>query len=266
MSRACDCIDKSVYPAGSFHGWHDEFIRDVFPSWDVLDPRENRQGAIAKLVEDDMGGVRKADALFCKLPKGKNLPVMTYAELGSARILGKPIILVDENEEKELVIHNLASEVFKDYKQGVGYLLRGDFELTGKDLVERPATNPVKKIAFAGDFYLASKNLKGKEQVYPNLLKLGDLAEADLLAVSFERGKRDKKAIAFMGAAYALGIPVILHELNPAIYPPLAGLARRIFSGEEGREIMTNYVTKIETNDINVEASFYKNLCEKFNS
>lgn len=265
MVNANEYSDRAVYPAGSFHGWQDEFVRDVSSTWKILDPRDNRQGAIAKLVGDDMGGVRKADAIFCKLPKGKNLPVMTYAEIGSARVLGKPIILVDENETRELVIHNLASVVFGDYSKGRDYLIRGDFELTGKDLIERPATNPVKKVAFAGDFSLKYAGYI-KEVVYPNLLMLQDLAEADLLAVSFEREKRDKDAIAFMGAAYTLGIPIILNDPNPIIYPPLAGLARRIFTGEQGRQIMTEYLMKIESNDINHEAAVMYDLFKKFKS
>jgi hypothetical protein len=264
MIRACDSVIKTVYPAGRFHGWQDEFVRDVFPTWDVLDPRNNRQGAIAKLVEDDMGGVKKADAIFCRLPAGKSLPVMGYAEIGSARVMGKPIILVDENETRELIIHNLASEVFKNYKDGLGYLMRGNFELTNKDISERDAVNPVNKIAFAGDITIPRK--LNKEIVYPNILKLEDLAEADLLAVSFESEKRDPKALAIMGAAYTLGIPIALYDANPIIYPPLAGLARRIFTGDKGRKAIVEYLKAIQSNDINSEAVVMYNLFKKFNN
>ena len=264
MTRACDSIGKTVYPAGRFHGWQDEFVRDVFPTWDVLDPRNNRQGAIAKLVEDDMSGVKKADAIFCRLPAGKSLPVMTYAEIGSARVMGKPIILVDENETRELIIHNLASEVFKNYKDGLGYLMRGNFELTEKNISERDAVNPVNKIAFAGDISIPRKF--NKEIVYPNILKLEDLAEADLLAVSFESEKKDPKALALMGVAYTLGIPIILHDSNPLVYPPLAGLARRIFVGDKGREAVKEYLMKIQINHVDIESKLYIDLSKKFNN
>jgi hypothetical protein len=269
--RAYSQKDKSVYPAGSFYGWQNDFIRDVSSAWKILDPRDHRQGAIAKLVEDDMGGVKKANAIFCKLPMGKSLPTMTYAELGSARVQLKPVILVDENEKKDPIINWLSSNAFSKYEEGIEFLLHGDFELTNRESQERPATNPVKRIAFSGNFsplffqpFLG--NSTGKKYFNAKIFDIEELEKADLLAVSFERGNRNKEAIAIMGAAYTLGIPIALHEPNPIVYPPLAGLARRIFTGEQGLEMLGDYLAKIQTNDIDQEAVLMYDLFKKYNS
>ena len=266
MIRAYALKNKSVYPAGSFHGWQDQFIQDVSSKWQILDPREHRQGAIAKLVEDDMGGVKNSNAVFCYLPRGKRLPTFTYAETTAAHLLGKHVILVDENESPEPVIHSLPQICFNNYSKGIEYLMEADFDVRDNLITEKPATNDVKKLALVGNFDTNSSIYGGKEVEIQNIKNLHQLASFDLMAVAFTRGNRPKEAVALMGAAYTLGVPIILHEPNPVLYPPLIGLTRRVFVGDEGKDAFNKYLNNIRSNNVEHEAKIMYDLFQEFKS
>ena len=90
--------------------------------------------------------------------------------------------------------------------------------------------------------------------------------DTDLLIVNFERGKRPRKNIFLMGVAHASETPIIMCTANPIIYPPLAGLARRIFAGSERFGILRDYLRQITSNDVNSEAKVMYELFRKYNS
>jgi len=260
-----------IYLAGSFHDWRDKIIK-ALPEYDFADPRNNRQNAIAKLVEDDIKNASECLITFAYFPKGKSRPTMTYAEMGAARANGNYIIYVDENEEKDSLIEKVASVNFSKLNDATAYLKKQEpsFELIkiSERLKERDQIN----IALFGNIPRNISNLSLEKKnliVYDvddldNLKNFGE--DIDLTVINFDKGLREKHAVFYMGISYALDIPIILSTGNPIVYPPLAGLARRIFTGEFRAEILEDYLTNLSSLEISEEAKVMYGLFEKYRS
>jgi len=91
--------------------------------------------------------------------------------------------------------------------------------------------------------------------------------KVDLLVTNFKPGSHyDPKTLFFMGVAYATKIPIISIEGNDFPYPPLLGLARRVFTGEKRFEILEEYLKNLKSQHIEDEALVCYNLFKKFNS
>ncbi len=100
--------------------------------------------------------------------------------------------------------------------------------------------------------------------MYGSFSNLKNFGNVDLTVAHFpEGGNRDKKAILFMGMSYALKIPIVMIEENPIIYPPLAGLPRRIFTK---KEIALDYLIRLESQEIQDEAKVMYSLFQKYKS
>jgi len=282
-----------IYLAGSFYDWRDK-VKRAMPSQKVADPRDSPQNSIADLVSNDMNEAERCSKMLIGLPKGKSLPTMTYAEAGAAYYSGNKVYVVDENEEKEPLLNALACRRFSNFDDAIKTLRRigyyeeeklySDRTLRDEEKKEREdeedearrasyedcAKRDVKKILLLGDFLEPPSKFwnTGKEIAFK--YEFADIPQFnqnnDLLVINFNRGKREKKDIFFMGVAYAAGVPIVMNEANPIIYPPLAGLARRIFTGPERFDILKDYLTEVKSNDINSEAKVMYGLFQKYKS
>ena len=259
----------STYLAGSYHDWRDRVIASL-PGHSFSDPKNHRQSAIAKLVEDDMAEAMLCWRMLVGFPKGKSLGTMTYAEIGASRVAGNYIIGVDENEVKEPTLKAVADVHFSSFEEAIEHL---------RNLKNIPETNKIKEDQRKplGDVHnvlilgsVPEQVMSSKEKAYISDFQVADInnlgKSIDLVVVNFERGIRPKEHILCMGAAYSADIPIVLCEASPIIYPPLAGLARRIFSGPERMDILKDYLEGIKSNDINLEAKIMYELFKKYKS
>jgi len=257
-----------TYLAGSYHDWRDRVIAS-FPDHNFSDPKNHRQSAIAKLVEDDMAEAMLCRRMFVGFPKGKSLGTMTYAEIGASRIAGNYIIGVDENETKEPTLKFIANAHFSSFEEGVEHLrnLQNTPQADIQENFKKPL-GMVHDVLVLGE--VPKQVMDSKEKCYIKNFQFADISHLtksiDLVVVNFERGVRPKEHILFMGAAYSADIPIILCEASPIIYPPLAGLSRRIFSGPERMDILKDYLEGITSNDINSEAKVMYDLFKKYHS
>lgn len=258
-----------IYPAGSFFGWRDEFM-DRLTDFDFKDPRQHRQHAIAKLVEDDMNSAQECPILLAYFPKEKSRGTMTYAEIGASRAKGNCIITIDENTQDPL-FEKVASHTFNNKEQAFELLIKGQYK--SKFLPIKPQPEEIcKNVLFVGDTEqirdVINKTRKIKNcHVGYDATQLNNFSkDVDVTVVNFEGQKRSREAIFYMGLSYALDIPVILSTKNPIVYPPLAGLARRLFTTEKKNDILKEYLTKLTSQNINSEAKIMYNLFDKFKS
>ncbi len=258
-----------IYPAGSFFGWRDEFI-DKLADFDFLDPRQHRQHAIAKLVEDDMNAAQKCPILLAYFPKGKSRGTMTYAEIGASRAKGNCIITIDENIPGPL-FEKVASHTFNNKEQAFELLRKGEYQ--SKFLPIKPQPEEIcKNVLFVGDTEqiqdVINETRKTKTcHVGYDATQLDNFSKGvDVTVVNLEKQKRNREAIFYMGLSYALDIPVILSTKNPIVYPPLAGLARRIFTTRRKNEILKDYLSELYLQNIASEAKIMYNLFDSYKS
>ena len=266
---------EKIYLAGAFSDWRDKIIQSL-PKFQFADPRNNRQNAVAKLVEDDMNNACQCPILFGCFPEGHARGTMTYAEIGASKVSGNYIIIVDENKEKDGLIKEVASEELNSLEEGIEFL-------RGKDYVFIPSKQiRVKKekakgldILLVGDTAKIEKldvDGKGIEKRIKTIpagkywTSEKDFEEIDLMIVNFPRGARDKKAVFYMGICYTLDIPIIMVESNPIVYPPLGGLAKRVFVGPEREIILQDYLSQLDSIEIEKEAPVMYNLFKKYDS
>ncbi|MBU0959533.1 MAG: hypothetical protein KKB31_06310 [Nanoarchaeota archaeon] len=262
-------IKPTIYPAGSFSSnWRDSF-KTALPNFHFSDPRNHRQHAIAKLVEDDMNASQGCNVLLAYFQKGYQRGTMTYAEIGAARARGIPIITVDEDSQEPLFL-SVASYAFSDKEKAFKLLRSGEYESKFSPIKQLPE-EICKKVLFVG-------NLENFSQIIQEIRKtktcltsydstnLDDFArDVDILVVNFNSGERNREAIFYMGICYALDIPVILCTGNQIVYPPLAGIARRIFPGPNRGAILVDYLNNLNKQDIQSEAQIYYALEKKYN-
>jgi hypothetical protein len=260
---------NSTYLAGSYHDWRDRVVASL-PGHNFSDPKNHRQSAIAKLVEDDMTEAMLCRRLFVGFPKGKSLGTMTYAEIGASKTAGNYIIGVDENEVKEPTLKFIADAHFSSFEEGIAHLKNFPDIYEKNDNLDRSKKplGEVHNVLILGQ--VPEQVTSSKEKTYFVDFQATDLnslgSGIDLVVVNFERGIRPKEHILCMGAAYSADIPIILCEASPIIYPPLAGLARRIFSGSERFDILGDYLEGIKSNEIGSEAKVMYELFKKYQS
>jgi len=111
-----------------------------------------------------------------------------------------------------------------------------------------------------------SGQVKKRSMIESDLESLEDFGSVDLTVVGFPRGTRDKKSVFFMGLSYALETPVVMIEKNPILYPPLVGMVRRIFVGDEGEKTVVEYLSQLSCQDISIEAKVMYGLFKKHRS
>ena len=261
---------KKIYLAGSFFGFRDKIISELGYKYEFADPRKNRQHSIATLVVDDMGKAKECPIMLACFPKGNSRGTMTYAEIGGSRAEGNHIIIADETDKRDQFLDDISDYKPNSIEVAINFLKENN---PGRD-PSRAITKKQNKDNKLRIFLATNINyFKEIEQVYQNENKilmygsfenLKDFGNVDLTVAHFPKGgNRDKKAILFMGMSYALKIPVVMIEENPIIYPPLAGLPRRIFTK---KEIALDYLLRLDSQEIQDEAKVMYSLFQKYNS
>jgi len=197
---------------------------------------------------------------------------MSYAELGAAWASGNCIVSVDENDERDEIVRNIARLSGGTFEDATKFLnLEGVYGKQGQlDIRDRTESkDPYREVLFTGGSYPGGivKKVLGtgrRVMVDPEPKYFEPVSkDVDLIVTNFENG-HDKTGLFFMGVGYALKIPVIMLEGNSVPYPPLLGLARRVMVGEKRFEQLDYYLENLESQHISDEAVIYYNLMKKF--
>lgn len=258
-----------IYLAGSFYDFRDKIISEL-PELTFDDPRKNRQYCISATVEDDMKKASKDKVLLACFPKGKSRGTMTYAEIGASRAKGNFVMIADENEEKDELLSDIADVNFDSINEAISYLKKENNDLKSyyDPVAPLKKLGDIETIVFAGNKKQLEKlNLPKFAYSLDNLFDPGHyplscLENVDLTIAHFpKKGDWDRKQIFFMGASYALQIPVILLDEKEVPYPPLLGLARRVFTTKRS---LRDYIGALESNTIEKEAGIMYNLFKKY--
>jgi len=274
--------DKTrIYLAGSFYPFRDKIEGALAGNYDFSDPRTHRQSAIAKLVIDDMTDAANCPVCLACFPRGKSRGTMTYAEIGASVIYGNKLITVDENEEKDPFLKELSYLFFTDIDECISYLDDNllEMEKTRKRSLKKEKNRGGLDIYLCGskDYSLESlakcdnKTDVEKRFILQSAKPKEDLDifdKVDLTVVHFPHSdkewlSRNRVPIFFMGVSWAYNTPIVLVEENPIVYPPLAGLARRIFNS---LDIAKEYLERLDSLDIDREAKLMYYLFEKYKS
>ncbi|PIU75856.1 hypothetical protein COS75_02175 [Candidatus Pacearchaeota archaeon CG06_land_8_20_14_3_00_35_12] len=260
-----------IYLAGSFYSFRDRII-NALPEHDFADPRKHRQFAIAPLVIDDMKEAEESPIFLACFPKGKTRGTMTYGEIGASKILGNYVMIADENEQKDPLLEQIADVNFNSIDAAIDFL-RSNNKILKSEYEKTPKKESLDKIE---TIFLASNsrnfpeifelNKKGMNIVTPeNITSLNEFKNADLNAVYFpSMGDWERKAIFFMGAAYALEMPTIMLDEKEFSYPPLNGIVRRVCRSKIS---MMDYMSTLidrKTQKIEVEAGICYDFFKKY--
>ncbi|MCR4327636.1 MAG: hypothetical protein NUV46_03580 [Nanoarchaeota archaeon] len=271
---------EGIYLVGSFTNpeWRDEFI-NKFPEIKWVDPRNNPQSSMAKVVFTDLNSSIETPSTLCYIPFGKNSAGTTsYSEVGASRVKGNSIITVDESgrNKKESLLKKVSSYYFFSKNESFNFLKRGDLSSKITEIV--PLKNPslmdsYKNVYVAGDLTPLTETVvklkKMGKKINCNLKvdELDKFKETDLMIINFDKGNgyNKKEALYFMGVSYALNIPIILVDENPVNYPTLPAIARRTFHKEGRFEELNYYLDRLKSLKISDEALVYYDLMTHFN-
>ncbi len=261
---------KKIYLAGSFFGFRDKIISELGYKYEFADPRKNRQHSIATLVVDDIGGAKECPIMLPYFPKGKSRGTMTYAEIGGSRAKGNYIIIADETEKRDNFLDNISDYNPNSIEDAINFLKNNNPRRDVSRAITKKQNKDNKLRIFLATNINYFKEIEtvcqneNKILMYGSFSNLKNFGNVDLTVAHFpEGGNRDKKAILFMGMSYALKIPIVMIEENPIIYPPLAGLPRRIFTK---KEIALDYLIRLESQEIQDEAKVMYSLFQKYKS
>jgi hypothetical protein len=258
---------KRIYLAGSFYDFRDRII-EALPDMEFSDPRTHRQNSIAQLVEDDMKDAAECPVMFACFPRGKARGTMTYAEIGAAKAKGNYIIIADENEQTDYNLNKIADLKFNKIDEAIEFIKHVECGKNGREIIKTSPddkfriflttnheyTEGLEKIAQNGKKIITSKEIDS----------VAECNHMDLIVAHFPKGlERDRRAIFMMGMSYSIGIPICILDENPIIYPPLAGLARRIFTQKEP---FLDYLNMLKSQKIDDEAKVMYHLFEKYKS
>ena len=258
-----------IYLAGSFFDFRDKII-SALPEHKFSDPRKHRQHSIASLVEDDMNEAKECPILLACFPKGKSRGVGTYAEIGASLVTGNYIVIADETESSDDFLESIADYKTKSIDEAIEFVKYSWYNMLPNTEVKKKQTKENGKlnvlITTNKDCFSEVNEIEqnGKKIFYvDNLENIEDIGKMDLTLTCLEKGADiDRRAVAFMGMAYALEIPNILVEENPVAYPPLLGFARRVFTS---KEIAFDYLSQLKSQKIDDEAKIMYGLFKKYN-
>ncbi|HKL23280.1 MAG TPA: hypothetical protein VJ895_00850 [Candidatus Nanoarchaeia archaeon] len=263
-------MEDEIYMIGGFTGWRKEFIENV-PNVNFDNPINNNQSSIARLITDDMGAASIKSSL-AYIEKNKRLGTMSYAELGTARAAGKPIISVDENEIKDSILEHICSYDFQTKEDCYKFLSDNPKLISKYNPIQKinktKSKEPCKNVLLCGfdrlpeiensNMFLTQDKMRYAIEDFSK--------ENDLLVVNFDKGKKHSpEGLFLMGLAYKTEIPIVLLEGNEIPYPPLVGLARRVMVGKNRFNHLNEYLTNLKSQHIEDESMVYYNLMKKFN-
>jgi hypothetical protein len=272
-------MEKKIkaYSIGSFSGWRDEII-SVLPFIEFDDPRNHDQSSITRLDYQDMESAMSCPISIVYLYNDKRAGTMSYCELGASRAKGNIIIAIDENEKKDSLIEKIASHYFTSKERTINFLSKNQNSLSPKynEIFENNKTKdktPCKNVLFSGDLEeiqeLMENVKKCGKNVYskPPVQELDNFGDKfDLVVVNFKKDLNyHKYGLYHMGIGYATKVPIIELDGNPFPYPPLLGLARRVFTGDKRFEIAEKYLSELNSQHISDEAMICYKLFKEYN-
>jgi hypothetical protein len=127
-SQGQGCATK-VYLAGGLHsGWQDR-VSEVIPRFAVLNPRNHGLTDGAQYTLWDLEAIRRSDLVFAYLEATNPAGYSLALEVGYAKALAKPVVLVDEKSRSSedttrhmAMVHALADVTFQTLDDGLNYL------------------------------------------------------------------------------------------------------------------------------------------------
>ncbi len=270
-------MENEIYLIGGFTGWRKDFI-NALPNTKFINPINNNQSSNARLITDDMGAASNKPSL-AYIKEETRLGTMSYSELGGGRATARPIIAVDENEIKDLILDKVASYKFNTKEECYDFLSKNPKLISNQNSIpeidKTKSREPYNSILFAGDINKQIDELL-HEQVarYNKKVSIFDIGQNleeipnkyDIIVVNYENGKKhDKNALFLMGLGYQVKVPIISLEGNNIPYPPLQGLARRTLTGPDRLVYAREYLTNLKSQYIEDESMIYYELMKKFN-
>jgi hypothetical protein len=134
MKVFCSSVEKhdnlpKVYLAGGFHsGWQDSVIA-VVPSFAYFDPRFHELKDENQYVLWDLEAIRRSDWVFAYLEATNPAGYALALEIGFAKALGKPVVLVDEKSSSDeqtkrylAMVRASADVVFESLEEGIAFI------------------------------------------------------------------------------------------------------------------------------------------------
>jgi hypothetical protein len=257
---------KDIYLIGSFFNFRDKIIK-ALPQFNFADPRLHRQSSMAKLVTDDLNEAQHCPVSLVVFPRGKTRGIMSYTEIGVAYAHNNFLIIVDENEEKDINLQKLSNLTFNDLDDALKSLQ--NFNLpsikTNKIISKYPSgfsgVVSFKNIIFTGEYDdKLKKSIKICEKRRPDLnikfatnfyQEMNKIAHNDCLITYFPKGKDwNRGACMLMGSAYAHDITTFIVDEHQPPHPPLQAVARR----QGTLENAIDYILKVDDLHINKES------------
>jgi hypothetical protein len=118
-----------IYLAGGLHSGWQEIVAGIAPRFTFLDPRNHELTDGAQYTLWDLAAIRRSDLVFAYLEPTNPAGYSLALEVGYAKALGKPVVLVDEKstltEETRrhtAMIHALADVTFQSLDDGLNYI------------------------------------------------------------------------------------------------------------------------------------------------
>ena len=255
-----------IYLIGSYHGFRDGII-EALPDYTFADPRTHRQSSAAKLVCDDLQEAEESPIALAVFPQGKSKGVMSYAEIGVSFTNKNHLIVVDENEDYNPLLKELADCHFNSLDTAIDYLRsKPDFRISKSDIESKyPAgcNQPIElnRVLICGTITeeletivrQARKTCSDREFILgrDTYKELTNISEYDLVAVNFPGNLDwDRDACLLMGGAYAHDISILLIDDHDWKYPPLQAIARR----HGTINTLFEYLTEVDNLNISAEA------------
>ncbi len=245
-----------MYLVGSFSVAKDAIERRLGAMYDLNNPTNHDQHVNWALNAEDLCASAESDAILAVF-SGK-WGQMSFVELGYGHAKGTPIVTINDGEEGAIrdLLGRISGEMFPSTDEAIKYMLareapfergaaapqRFDWRDSSQPkplrrvYVSGDATPRLRKVLDAANEARAGAGMGELEYVFatPDVYAdYGCLRETDLVVVNFKRGWQRKRSSQFMmGAAGAMGIPVVMRDAaHPHyLYPPLPSSDRRTLS------------------------------------
>jgi len=266
-----------IYLIGSFHDFRDKII-NALPDYDFSDPRKFKQSCVLNTVSEDVKEAKECPVSLAVFPKGKSRGTMSYAELGISAVYENHIIIVDEDENADPLLKQIARNYFTNLDDAIGFLkTKPSFSLNSKkEMVSKYPANSDYKIIPCNTVYVcgtideelmeaverADKRGAEKRVIFNSdtYQDFQNILSYDLIVANFPAKPDmdwDRHACFMMGAAYPHDISVLLIDPHEWKYPPLQGLVRRHATTMNNLE---DYLVYVKDLHINNEAVVMYNL------
>lgn len=254
---------ETGYLVGSFSNssWRDFYLENV-KTLALNDPRTHEQSSIKRLNDEDFGeNGTKSNVVILHRNQGKSLGTTSYAEVGDKRARGGAIITTDLNTEKDSLLEENSSYNFNSDEESVQFInSKEKIKSVYKAIKKKNIDLRPRNILFTGDIaemsdFMDQVSRTRKVKIKNDSRALEKLiSNVDLIVANFEKNSGyNKEGVFFMGLGNALKIPVVSVDSNRVLYPPLTGLAKKTFTGENRLENLYDFIQNPKKFDLTPE-------------